>query len=75
MKADTQLGEMHDRLIDFHRQHPREGLRDALRIYIRDPLKPRDEHGRLRMNPIFLFLAIVLALISCVFLFFSVVWS
>jgi hypothetical protein len=71
MKADTQLGEMHDRLIDFHRQNPREGLGDALLICMQDPLKPRDEHGRFRVNPILLLLAIVVTLVFGVFLFFS----
>ena len=75
MKADTQLGEMHDRLIDCHRQNPREGLGYALWIYIQDPLKPRDEQGRFRVNPILLLLAIVLALVFGAFLFFSVVRS
>jgi hypothetical protein len=73
MKADAQLGEMHDRLIDFHRQNPREGLGDALLIWMADPLKPRDEHGRFRVNPILLLLAIVFALVFGAFLFFSVV--
>jgi hypothetical protein len=75
MKADAQLGEMHDRLVDFHRQNPREGLGDVLLMWVEDPLKPRDEHGRLRVNPILLLLAIVLALVFGTFLFFSVVQS
>ena len=75
MKADTQLGEMHDRLIDCHRQNPREGLGDALLIWLEDPVKPRDEHGRFRVNPILLLLAIVLALVFGAFLLFSVVRS
>ncbi|HXM09299.1 MAG TPA: hypothetical protein VN946_05070 [Terriglobales bacterium] len=75
MKADLQLGEMHDRLMDFHRQNPREGLGNELLMYIEDPLKPRDEHGRFRVNPILLLLAVVLALVFCAFLFFSVVRS
>ena len=75
MKADPQLGEMHDRFIDFHRQNPREGLGDALLILLEDPLKPRDEHGRFRVNPILLLLAIVLTLVFGAFLLFSVVRS
>ena len=75
MKADTQLGEMHERLIDCHRQNPREGLGDALLIWLEDPLKPRDEHGHFRVNPILLLLAIVLALVFGTFLLFSVVRS
>ena len=75
MRADIQLGEMHDRLVDFHRHNEREGLRHALLMYMEEPLKPRDEHGRFRVNPILLFLAIVLALVLGTFLFFSVVRS
>jgi hypothetical protein len=75
MKAGTQLGEVHDRLIDCLRQNPKEGLGDALLIWLEDPLKPRDEHDRFRVNPILLLLAMVLALVFGVFLFFSVVRS
>ena len=75
MKANTQLGEMHDRLTDFHRQNPREGLGDVLLMWVEDPLKPRDEHGRLRVNPIVLLLAIVFALVFGIFLVFSMVQS
>jgi hypothetical protein len=75
MKADSQRGEMHDRLMDFHRQNSRESLGNELLMYIEDPLKPRDEHGRFRVNPILLLLAVALALVFCAFLFFSVVRS
>jgi len=75
MKADAQLGEMHDRLVDFHRQNPREALGDVLLKWAEDPLKPRDEHGRLRVNPILLLLAIVFALVFGTFLVFSMVQS
>ena len=75
MKAKTQLGEMHDRLVDFHRKNAREGLGDVLLMWVEDPLKPRDEHGRLRVNPILLLLAIVFALVFGIFLVFSMVQS
>jgi len=75
MKANTQLDEMHDRLNDFHMQDPKERFFDALLRLVEDPLKPRDERGRLRVNPILLLLAIVLALVFGTFLFFSVVQS
>jgi hypothetical protein len=75
MKANAQLGEMHDRLIDFYLQNPKERFCDALLRLVEDPLKPRDEHGRFRMNPILLLLAIVFALAFGTFLFFTVVQS
>ena len=73
MKANAQLGEMHDRLIDFHMQNPKERFCDALLRLVEDPLKPRDEDGRFRANPILLLLALVLALASGTFLLLSLV--
>lgn len=75
MKANARLGEMHDRLIDFHMQNPKEHIGDVLLMWVEDPLKPRDEHGRLRVNPILLLLAIVFALVFGIFLVFSMVQS
>jgi hypothetical protein len=75
MKADARLGAMHDRLVDFHRQNPREGFGDVLLMWVEDPLKPRDKHGRLHVNPIVLVLAIVFALVFGIFLAFSMVQS
>jgi hypothetical protein len=73
MKANAQLDEMHDRLIDFHMQDPKERFCDALLRLAEDPLKPRDERGRLRVNPTLLLLATVFALVFGTFLFFSMV--
>lgn len=75
MKANAQVGEMHDRLIDFHLRNRKERIGDVLLMWVEDPLKPRDEHGRLRVNPILLLLAIVFALVFGTFLFFSMVQS
>jgi len=75
MEASAQRDEMHDRLIDFYMQNPRERLCDALQRFVEDPLKPRDEHRRFRVNPILLLLAIVFALVFGTFLFFSLVQS
>jgi hypothetical protein len=75
MKANTQLVEMHDRLIDFHLRNRKERIGDVLVMWVEDPLKPRDEHGRLRVNPILLLLAIVFALVFGIFLVFSMVQS
>jgi hypothetical protein len=75
MKANTQLGEMHDRLNEFHLRSSKEHIGDVLLIWVADPLKPRDEHDRLRVNPILLLMAIVFALVFGTFLFFSMVQS
>jgi hypothetical protein len=73
MKANAQLGEMHDRLMDFHMQNPKEHFCDALLRLVEDPLKPRDADGRFRVNPILLLLPLVLALTLGTFLLFSLV--
>jgi len=75
MEANTQLGEMYDRLNEFHLRNSKERIGDVLRMWMADPLKPRDERGRLRVSPILLLLAIVFALIFGTFLFFSMVQS
>ena len=75
MEANTQRDEMHDRVINFYVQNPNERLCDALLRLVQNPLKPRDEHNRFRVNPILLLLAIVFALVCGTFLFFSMVRS
>ncbi|MGC2551306.1 MAG: hypothetical protein WA437_13650 [Candidatus Sulfotelmatobacter sp.] len=75
MKEDAQLGEMRDRLNEFHLSNPKESIGDVLLRWVEDPLKPRDERGRLRVNPILLLLAIVFALVFGIFLVFSMVLS
>jgi hypothetical protein len=75
MKANAQLGEMHDRLIDFYMQNPKERFCDALLRLVEDPLKPRDEDGCFRVNPILLLLTLVLSLALGTFLLLSFVQS
>ena len=71
MKPNAQTNDMRGRLIDFYLQNPNEHLGDAMLRLVEDPLKPRSEHGTFRMNPILLFLAMVLALTLGTFLLFS----
>ena len=75
MTANTQLDEMHGRLVGAHTQNPEERLGDALLRLVEDPLRPLDEHSRFRVNPILLFLTIVFALVLSTFLFFTLVQS
>jgi len=42
---------------------------------VEDPLKPRDEHSRFRVNPILVLLVTIFALVLGTFLFFSLVQS
>jgi len=66
---------MHDRLIDFYMQNQTECLCDALLRLVQNPLKPRDEHDRFRVNPILLLLAAIFAFALGTFLFLTVVQS
>ena len=75
METNAQLDEMHDRVINFYVQNSGERLYDALLRLVQNPLKPRDEDNRFRVNPILLLLAIVFALVCGTFLFFSMVQS
>jgi hypothetical protein len=75
MKANAQLGKMHDRLIEGYIQNPKERFCDALLRLVEDPLKPRDKDGRFRVNPILLLLTLVLALALGTFLLLSFVQS
>jgi hypothetical protein len=75
MKANTQCDEMHDRLMDFYIQNPKERFCNALQRLLEDPLKPRDEHGRFRVNPIVLLLTLTFGLVLGTFLLFSLVRS
>jgi hypothetical protein len=73
MKTNAQLGQMHDRLIDCYTQNPKERFWGALLSLVEDPLKPRDEDGRFRVNPILFLLALILGLALGTFLLFSFV--
>ncbi len=75
MEANAQLDEMHDRVVNFYVQNSSERLCNAFLRLVQNPLKPRDEHNRFRVNPILLLLAIVFALVFGMFLFFSMVQS
>jgi len=75
MKANAQLGKMHDRLIECYMQNPKERFCHALLRLAEDPLKPRDEDGRFRVNPILLLLTLVLVLALGTFLLLSFVQS
>lgn len=68
---DDQAVQMLERLHEFYRLDPEERLGNmAVRIF-QDPLKPRSDNGKFRVNPILLLLAAVLGLLISTFLFFS----
>jgi hypothetical protein len=71
MKENAQVGRMRECLMEFHAHDPEARLFASLLRQIEDPLRPRDENGRLRLNPILLLLTVILALATGTFLFFS----
>ena len=71
MKGNAQIDRMCERLEEFHVQDPEARLFASLLRQIEDPLRPRTENGRLRLNPILLLLALILMLAASTFLFFS----
>ena len=71
MTDNTQAERMRERLQQFYAQDIEEGLLASLLRRVENPLKPRTENGGMRLNPILLLLAAVLALAAGTFLSFS----
>lgn len=62
---------MRERLMEFHAHDPEGRLFASLLRLIEDPRRPRDESGRLRLNPVLLLLAAIFVVATSTFLFFS----
>jgi hypothetical protein len=73
MKDKEQIAIQIVRLREFHAMDRQERLREALRRLIEDPLKPKTDKGKLRVNPILVLLAVTALLAGGTFLFFSLV--
>lgn len=71
MKANAQAEQMRERLREFHAQAPEECVSQTLLRAIEDPLKPRNESGRFRLNPILVLLLVMLTVSVGTFLLFS----
>lgn len=71
MKADAEVDPMLARLRQLYAQDEEERLFGNILRRIEDPLRPRNEDGRFRVNPILLLLAVLAALALGVFVFFS----
>jgi hypothetical protein len=71
MKVDQQTERMRECLREFYAQDPEERLFATLLQQIEEPLSPRTENGRLRLNPILLLLGVILVLAVGTFLLFS----
>jgi hypothetical protein len=59
------------RLRRFRDADPHQGFRNVLSRHIQDPLKPRADKGRIRINPILVLLAAMFLLAGGTFLLFS----
>ena len=62
-----------ERLQRYHAANRQEGLADTVRCWIEDPVKPRTNEGKPRINPILVLLAAIVVLAGGTFLFFSFV--
>jgi len=71
MKDNAQVDRMRECLREFYAQDPEARLFANLLRHVEDPLRPRTENGRFRINPILLLLAVILALAAGTLLFFS----
>jgi hypothetical protein len=72
MKSDEPISGPIERLRSFHAADRAERLCPILFRWTEDPLKPKTEAGRLRINPILVLLASLAVLATATFLFFSV---
>jgi hypothetical protein len=73
MKNREQIAALVVRVWGFHATDQQERLRDAVRRWIEDPLRPKTDKGSLRVNPILVLLALMALLAGGTFLFFSLV--
>jgi hypothetical protein len=71
MKENLQVERTRECLREFYAQDPEARLFANLLRQIEDPLRRRNENGSLRLSPILLLLAVILALMAGTFLFFS----
>lgn len=71
MKQETQVDEMCECLQELYAEDAEERLLGNLLRRIEDPLKPRSEAGRFRVNPSLLLLAALAAIAAAAFLCFS----
>jgi hypothetical protein len=71
MKRNPQIETMRERLQSYFAQEREDTILASLQHWTEDPLKPRTENGRFRLNPILLLLAGLATFSAGAFLFFS----
>jgi hypothetical protein len=73
MKRNPQIETMRERLQSYFAQGREDTILASLRQWIEDPLKPRTQNGRFRLNPVLLLLAVLITFSAISFLCFSFV--
>lgn len=73
MKPKADIEAMRNRLRSYLAEDREVTLAASLRRRFEDPLKPRNENGRFRANPILVLLAVLVTFGAGTFLFFSFV--
>jgi hypothetical protein len=73
MKRNPQIETMRGRLQSYLNDRREDTVLAVLRRVIEDPLKPRNEMGGFRLNPILLLLVVLITFSVGAFLFFSFV--
>lgn len=71
MKKDAQTTRMCQRLRELNAQEPEEHIVKCILRRVEDPLKPRSENGRFRLNPFLLLLGVIAVLAISAFFYFS----
>lgn len=75
MQLAGHIPEITDRIRNLHADDREARLGDVFLRWIEDPLKPRTDHRKIRLNRILLLLTALAILAGGTFLFFSVVQS
>jgi hypothetical protein len=71
MKDNPQVAEMCQRLGELNTQEAEESISRSILRRIEDPLRPRGENGRFRVNPFLLLMALLGVLAIGAFLYFN----
>jgi antibiotic biosynthesis monooxygenase (ABM) superfamily enzyme len=73
MRRSPQTEILRERLQSYLAQEREDTILASLRHWTKDPLKPRNENGRFRLNPVLLLLVVLITFSAGSFLFFSFV--
>ena len=73
MRPNSQTEDMRYTLQSYLNDGREDTILASLRHWTEDPLKPRTENGRFRLNPVLLLLAVLITFSAGSFLFFSFV--